>query len=267
MDQENEIKAMWQIIRPYRFFIPLCGIILAAVGLFGQLGSPKLYQAEALVALPKTSGAQPEDPDTALVSAAETRALINLLKNKLRQGNEPGLKSDTLLQKLRLARVDDVRGTGNYFKMTVQSPGSPQATLAVMDRLVGYLNGNQYLKNSYELKRGELEAAVNEAALALERAQKLKDEGGRLVKQRVNMGFNPVELETEMNELQGRHLRLKTRLSLAHDYRYLEPPYARPGPVSPRPWRNFFIFGVLGLLLGLMLALLGHLFRIVSKGA
>ena len=45
MDQENEIKAMWQIIRPYRFFIPLCGIILAAVGLFGQLGSPKLYQS------------------------------------------------------------------------------------------------------------------------------------------------------------------------------------------------------------------------------
>ena len=196
--------------------------------------------------------------------------MINLLKNKLRQGGGPGLKVQTpLFQQLRLARVmvDDVRGTGNYFKMTVQSPGSPQAALAVMDRLVGYLNGSQGLQNSYELKRGELEAAVKEAALALERAQKLQQDGGRLVKQRVNMGFNPVELETEMNELQGRHLRLKTRLSLAHDYRYLEPPYARPGPVSPRPWRNFFIFGVLGLLLGLMLALLGHLFRIVSKGA
>lgn len=245
MDQENEIREMWQIIRPYRFFIPLCGVILAAVGLFGQLGSPKVYQAEALVSVPQIAGNDSRDTGLVFVTVAETRAVSGLLKLRLDKGDDPELAADSVLQRLRLVRIDDVRGSDGYFKMTVRTTGDPRSALAALDRLLKYLNSNGYLMSRYETKKTELEAGLKAADLAL---------GSTL-------------REAELNGLRDRQSSFKAKLALVQNYKYVDRPCVRTGPVSPRPWRNFFLFGFLGLLLGVMLALLGHFFKIVSRGA
>ncbi len=265
-EQDNEMATLWRIIKPHWLLIITCGIILSAIGLFSQMASPKVFQGEVLIALPKVPGANPDNEDTTFVSVPETRAVITQLQNRLRQGDETDLKSDSLLKKLHLVRIDDIRGSGNYFKMTIRSQSEPQAVLATLDRLVSYLNNSQFLMSGYELKRSEMEAGFQDVALAMERATKLKEVGDRLVRQRANVGFNPVELETKMNELQGRYLRLKTQLSLVHNYRYVDPPYVRNSPISPRPWRTFFLYGFLGLILGLMLTMLAHFIRTAVLG-
>ncbi|MDO9026533.1 MAG: hypothetical protein Q7U87_01485, partial [bacterium] len=136
MDQENEIREIWLIIRPYRFFIPLCGLVLAAWGLSGQLGSPKVYQAEALVGLPQIAGNDSRDTGVVFVTVPETRAVAGLLKKRLDQGGEPELAADTVLQRLRLIRIDEVRGSDGYFRMTFRTTGSPGAALAALDRML-----------------------------------------------------------------------------------------------------------------------------------
>lgn len=265
-EQGNEMVILWRIIKSYWLLTIACVIILSAIGLFSLLTSPQIFQGEALIALPKGPGTRPDNEDTTLVSVPETRAVINLLQNRLRQDYETDLKADSLLKRLHLVRIDDVRGSGNYFKMTVQTQSESRAVLATMDRLVSYLNDNPYLMSKYELKRGELEAGFQDVALTLERAARLKELGDRLVRQRINVGFNPVELETKMNELQSRYLRLKTQMLLLHNYRYVAPPYVRAGPISPKPWRTFSLYGFLGLMLGIMLTMLAHFVRTAILG-
>ena len=256
MDNENDIRALWKVFRSYKLLIILGGVVFAAGGLFSQLGSPKVYQCEALVSLPQIAGAGPQDPDTTFVNVPETRAVVNLLWSRLRRGDEAGLRSDPLFQKMRLARIDEVRGSGYYFKMTVQSASDPQSALATMDHLIDHLMGNQYLMGRYEIKRGELETGLLDASQALDRAAKL-------VRERSQPGVNPAELEAQMSELRGRYNKLKAKLSLAHSYQYVDRPYVRANPISPKPVRDFFIFGFLGVLLGITLSLAIHYVRTV----
>ncbi|MBU1355266.1 MAG: hypothetical protein KJ620_01725 [Candidatus Edwardsbacteria bacterium] len=263
MDKENDLMALGKVFKPYRLLIALCGVILAAVGLFSQLALPKVYQGEAWIALPKISGAGSQDEDTILVSVAETRTVINLLRNRLRQADKSDLGSDLLLQKLRLARIDDVRGSDNLFKMIVQSQSDPQSTMATIDCLADYLKNNQYLMSRFEIKKVELETALLDVRLAVDRATKIKEEAVKLIRGRNNLGFNPVELETKMIELRERYNNIKAKLALAHSYQYVDRPYVRKNPISPRPWRNFFVFGFLGLLLGIMLSMMMHFIRTV----
>jgi len=245
MDQENEIKEMWQVIRPYRFFIPLCGIILAAIGLFGQLGSPRVFQAEALVGLPQISGNDSRDTGLVFVTVAETRAVSSLLKLRLDKGDDPELAADSVLQRLRLVRIDDVRGSDGYFKMTVRTTGDSRSALAALGRVLQHLNGNSYLMKRYEAKKAELEAGLKATGVAEDRTAR----------------------ESEVNGLRDRQNTIRAMLALVQNYNYVDRPCVRTAPVSPRPWRSFLIYGFLGLLLGILLALLGHFFKIVSQGA
>ena len=261
-DKENDMMTLVKVFYPYRWLIAGCGMIFAAAGLFINLTSPKIYQGEAVIALPKISGTE-NDASALFVSVPETRAVINLLWDRLRKGDETGLKSDPLLQKLRLVRIDDVRGSDNYFKMTVQSENDAPSTLAAIDHLTDYLKNNQYLMSRYEIKKAELEAGLQDAGLAAERAARVKDQAVKLIGTRNNVGFNPVELETKMNELTGRYNIFKAKLSLAHSYQYVDRPYVRTNPISPRPWRNFIVFGFLGLLLGIMASIMINFFRTV----
>jgi LPS O-antigen subunit length determinant protein (WzzB/FepE family) len=263
MDKENDIVALLKVLNSYRLLILLCLAVFAAGGLLSQLAAPKVYQAEALVSLPIIASTESREEDTTTVTVAETRALVNLFWNRLRRGNETGLGSDTLLQKMTLVRVDDVRGSGRYLKLIVQSASDPQSALATMDHLVDYLKNNQFLTGRYEIKKAELDSGLKDAGLALERAAKVKEETAKLIRERNNLGVNPVELETKMSELRGRYNNLKTRLALAQNYQYVDRPYVRTDPVSPRPWRDFFLFGFLGLLLGVMLSILVHFIRTV----
>lgn len=241
MDQENEIRAMWQIVRPYRFLIPLCGLVLAAWGLLGQLGLPAVYQAEALVALPQIAGNDSRDTGLVFVTVPETRAVAGLLKKRMDQGGEPELATDTVLQRLRLILIDEVRGSDGYFRMTVQTIGSSGSALAALDRMLYYLNGNSYLMKRYRAKINELEAGLEAAGQAMKGKAGAEELAGQMERQN----------------------NLRARLALVQNYVYVDHPLAGKEPVSPKPWRNFFLFGFLGLLLGLMLALLGNLVRTV----
>lgn len=263
MENNNDIRSLVKVFNSYRLLIVLCGIVFAAIGLFSNLSLPKVYQGEAVVSLPKIAGADPKNENMGFVNVPETRAVINLFMDRLRRGSEAGFRSDSFIQKLRLVRIDDIRGSDNYFKMIVQAENDPKTTLAAMDHMLAYLQNNQYLMSRYEIKKAELEADLLDASLAAERADKVREEAVKLVRGRNNVGFNPVNLETEMNELRGRYNNFKTKLALAHSYQYVDWPYVRKNPVSPRPWKNLFIFGFLGLLLGIMTAMMIHFVRTV----
>jgi uncharacterized protein involved in exopolysaccharide biosynthesis len=243
MDQENEIREMWRIIRPYRFFIPLCGIVMASIGLFGQLGSPKVFQAEALVGLPQIAGNDSRDTGLVFVTVAETRAVTALLKLRLDRGDDQELAADSALQRLRLVRIDEVRGSDGYFKMTVRTTGDSRSALAALDRMLSYLNGNSYLMKRHQAKIKELEAGLLSAGQALKGKAGAEELAGQMERQNS----------------------LRSRLALVQNYVYVDRPWVGKEPVSPKPWRNFFLFGFLGLLLGVMLALLGHLVRTIIK--
>lgn len=263
INKDNDMMALWKVFYPYRLLIALCGVVFASAGLFINLASPRVYQCEGVISLPKITGTGSKDAGTMFINVPETRAVINLLLDRLRKGDETGLRSDPLMQKLRLARIDDVRGSESYFKMIVQSESDPQSTLATMAHLVDYLKNNQYLMRRYEIKRAELEAGLKDAILAVDRAAKVKEEAYKLIRAGNNVGFNPVELETKMNELRGRYNNFKAKNSLAHSYQFVDQPYVRTRPVSPRPWRGFYIFGFLGLLLGILLSMMMHFVRTV----
>jgi LPS O-antigen subunit length determinant protein (WzzB/FepE family) len=97
----------------------------------------------------------------------------------------------------------------------------------------------------YEAKKSELEAELKATGPATDRTAR----------------------EAELSGLRDRQNAIRAKLALVQNYGYVDKPCVRTDPVSPRPWRNFWIFGFLGLLGGVMLALLGHFIKTVYRGA
>ncbi|MDO9391639.1 MAG: hypothetical protein Q7U71_07695, partial [bacterium] len=236
MKKNNDIGSLVRVFNAYRLLIVLCGVVFAAVGLFKSLTSPRLYQCDAVISLPeigdKIVSTDAKGTVYGLVNVSETRAMLDLSWDRGYKKGEADISSDTLMKRLQRVRVSDIQGSNTFFKMSVQVYNNPQSSPAIMDRLIEYLNNNQYVKNRYEMERRELEKNVQDLQLTLDQAVNDKNEAIKLLKLRNPVGFNPVELESKVMEVKKQYNSAVKRLSLVHNYQYVDRPYVKKNPVS-----------------------------------
>jgi LPS O-antigen subunit length determinant protein (WzzB/FepE family) len=277
MDNPNdrELKDLWQqVFRGWRI-IGSAMILAALAGLMVSLTSPKIYQAEALAAVPEsgklaaisseskgtlfvlvnvggTSPLKSKPTTVSLVNIPETKAMINQLWDRIKSG-PPGTMfppGDAAI--IEGIRCEEIRGSENIFRLVVQTrqPGPP-AEKALLGA-IAHLNDNLFIKQKIEEERKSLDQSIRDTEENLQKALLIREGLQRSGSFRQNPNFNPAELETSINDFKVKINNLRNSLENLTGYRIIGKPVAGTDPIRPKVLSTVLMSLALGLMLGLL---------------
>jgi len=240
MNRPSEIglAELWRIIRLRRLFILIIAAAFGLAALAVNLASPRLYQSQSLVALPQVIKYS-RDKDytkvaTTLMTTAETRALAEFF------GRDGGADA-ALLGKLAGVSLDEVRGSNNYFRMTVTVRNDPQAAVALSQKIIGYLQERPAVTQGVDAERRELEDYLRQTDEAITGSRRGPGGGA------------------DGDRLRETRFLLQATLAQVHSYRFINEPALDPRPVGPRTGLSTALYALLGMMLGIAGALLQYL--------
>ncbi|MBU0971299.1 MAG: hypothetical protein KKC20_11670 [Proteobacteria bacterium] len=277
MDNPNdrELKDLWQqVFRGWKI-IGSFMILSALAGLIFSLTSPKIYQAEALVAVPESSklvaisseskgtlfvlvnvgGTSPlkSKPTTvSLVNIPETKAMINQLWDRIKSG-PPGIMfpgGDAAI--IEGIRCEEIKGSENIFKLIVQTRQQGQPAEKALLGAIAYLNDNQFINQKIEEERESLDQSIKDTEENLQKTLLIRDGLQRSGSFRQNPNFNPAELEASINDFKVKINNLRNSLANLTGYRIIDSPAAGLKPIKPKFLSNILMSIALGLMLGLL---------------
>ena len=277
MDNPNdrELKDLWQqVFRGWKI-IGSFMILSALVGLIFSLTSPKIYQAEALVAVPESSklvaisseskgtlfvlvnvgGTSPlkSKPTTvSLVNIPETKAMINLLWDNIQSGPPKEMFPGGDAAIIEGIRCEEIKGSENIFKLIVQTRQQGQPADKALLGAIAYLNGNQFIKQKIDEELKSLNQSIRDTEENLQKTLILRDGLQRSGSFRQNPNFNPAELEASINDFKVKINNLRNSLANLTGYRIIEKPAAGLNPIKPKFLSNILMSIALGLMLGLL---------------
>lgn len=245
--QNDEINLidLWRIIVKRRYFIigfPLGFAILAFVV---SLLLPKVYEGEAILAIPMGQS-------NPIMSNLETEAIVNVLlkeiKKEINDGSPVDLLDNALAKTIIDIKIESISNSDSKIKIVVQVKGEHQKGYEVLNKVLDYLQTNSYVLNRFKNVRASIQLKRDETKSALGRAIKIRDETLRLMLTKTPVGFNPVELETKINDLNSKIIELDTDLTVMKGYEFVTNPFVYKKPVKPKVVVNVIISAIFGFL-------------------
>lgn len=238
------LQAIWK----RRHLIVAVSLVSALLSLGFFLNQPKIYEGEAVIALP-TGGSTSET----IISAPETKALVNILIKNIKRGAVDGSDKETL-KKIVDIKIDQIRGSNNELSVIVQVKDDPKKIVDICNKIMEYLKNNDYVKDKLNLEKVAVVSNLSETNKAIIMATKTRDEAIRLMSTRNPVGFNPVDIDIKLNDLKTKAIFLDKTLSLLKGYEFVSAPHFYNKPIGPRTLFYTLIAGIVGCLLGVLLA-------------
>lgn len=248
-DDEINLFEIWQVVWKRRYMIITITMISAVLALLVSLQLSKIYEGEAIVALPR-GGAD----NKAIVSLDETRAITGTLLKEIKRGNPFDSFDSNLIRLIADIKFDQIKESDSKVKVVVQVKDEPRRAEEVLIKMVEYLRENAYVTKRLDIEKAAIEANLTEIRKAVERATRTRDEAIRLISTRNPVGFNPVELDVKVNDLGTKMIGLETSLSMLKGYEFVMTPHAYDKPIKPRVAVNTLIAGIVGLFAGVLLS-------------
>lgn len=242
-DDEINMVDLWRVIWKRKNLIIAVTLSFAVLALAVSLKMPKVYEGEAVVALPKVG-----------IGLVETKTIADALLKEVKRGNPVGGFDDTLIKKISDVKIEQIKGSESQFKIVVQIKKEPHVAYEVFNKMMAYLQGNEYVRRRLDIERTGIEANIAETRHTIEMAEKTRNEAVRLISTRNPVGFNPVDLDVRIGDLRGRLIGLETSLSLLKSYEFISGPYVYKNKAKPKVKLITLIAGIAGSFVGIMLA-------------
>lgn len=242
--QEDEINLLdlWKVIVKRRNLIILITLVSAIIAAAFSLSLPKVYEGEAIVALPKVG-----------ITFDETKAITNFLVQEVKKGNPIDSIDESVIKRIDNITIDQIMGSANQFKIVARTKNDPKYAPEVINKIVEYLNRNEYVRSRINNDRKAIEANIFETKNTIGNAEKTRSEAIRLISTR-NPGFNPVDMDVRLNELGAKIIGLEASLSQLKGYEFVNGPFVYKNKVKPKNTLNILIAGMVGLFAGLLLS-------------
>jgi LPS O-antigen subunit length determinant protein (WzzB/FepE family) len=236
--QDSEINPMdlWKVIWKRKNLIIAVTLSFAIPALTMSLISPKVYEGQAVVALPKVG-----------IGFVETKTIADAMLKEIKRGNPIGGFEETLIKKISDIKIEQIKGSDSQFRMVVQIKSEPDVAYEVFNKMMAYLQGNEYVKKRIDIEKKAIERNISETRQITETAEKTRNEAMRLMSTRNYMGFNPVDMHVSISELKADLTVLEKKLSLLNSYEFISGPYIYKNKVKPKVTFNTLIAGMVGL--------------------
>lgn len=249
--QEDEINLLdlWRVIIKRRYLIIALFFLSSVLALIISVRLPEIFEGEAIVALPRGSSG-------VLVNTVETKAVIDMVLKEIKKGNPIGNFNKELINSIADVRVDQVKGSDYQLKVIVQIKKEPEKAYEVYDKVIKYLQTNEYIAKRINIEKAAMETNLAETRNAVEKAVHTRDETLRLIATRNPVGFNPVDLDVRIAELQTKVIGFETGLSNIRNYEYVNGPYIYKNKIKPNIRLNTLIAGIAALFTSFLLVFL-----------
>lgn len=200
------------------------------IGIVDQWIKPRIYYCESLIILPETGNSQLRSDAVGVVAgiinATETQKLVEYYWAELKNPKGNRFFNSMQQQLIKGIWVENIVGSNNCFKLVVKTAADPNLALQVSSTTIEYLRENPYVKSCYDGEQRTLERAIDEVDQSIKLAQAIRDEFIKLARIRGMLGFNPVDLEVRIYELNARRNKLLNDQSRMHSYKFIQPPVA-----------------------------------------
>lgn len=247
MNDEIYLIDILQAIWKRRYLIIAVSLVSALLSLVFFLNQPKIYEGEAVIALP-TGGSTSET----IISAPETKALVNIFINDIKKNADTNRFETELLRNIVDIKVDQVKGSNNELSLIVKVKSDPKKVIDVCNKIIENLRNNDYVKRKFNFEKVALETNFSETNKAIIMATKTRDEAMRLMSTRNPIGFNPIGLDIGLNELKTKAIILEKNISLSNGYEFISGPNFYNKPIGPRTISYTLIAGIGGFLFGVL---------------
>lgn len=265
--QEFTVNDLTRLISMKRYIIIGTAVIFSAAALVVGLVSPKVYQAEAIIALPETprNGINADFSGFAVDSKGNVKALINILETKNLVGlywkQIKGSESDSAAIKslspyVKAITIEEIRGSNAQFRMVIYAERKPTIGLLAIEAVMTHLRHNEYVSQKYESEKVNLLTALNELQRSIDSSIAIREKVFRQLQSKTIIGFNPIEMESKISDLRLKYYEMQIDLALFHGFEYVTPPYVTEKPIKPRILFNTVAAGLAGLILSLFAVLL-----------
>jgi hypothetical protein len=256
MTQKMSSDDMPFILNKHRTPIIITVCLFLLVGIVNQWVKPKIYYCESLIILPETGNSQLRSDAVGVVAgiinATETQRLVEYYWAELKKPTGSGKPNSSQQSLLRGIWVENIVGSNNCFKLIVKTVSDPQLALQVSKSTVEYLRENPYVKSCYEGEQKALNRAIEESDQSIKRSQDIRDEFLKLARSRGMLGFNPVDLEVRVYELNAKKNKLLNDKSRMHSYEFIQPPVAAIEKNIILTMAKLFAWLMIGAVVGLL---------------
>lgn len=267
VDQKFTLDELKGLLFVKRYIIIGVAVIFSVVALFVGLVSPKVYQAEAIIALPETpkngiyadfSGFSSDAKGNvkALINVLETKNLVGLYWKQRKGGPNDSTGSRSIFPYVKTVIIEEIRGSNAQFRLVVYVEKNPGSGLTAIETVMNHLRNNDYVHRKYETERVNLLTALNGLQRSIDSSTAIREKVLRQLPGKTIIGFNPIEMESKLSELRLKYYEMQTNLALFHGYEYVMPPYVTEKPIKPRILLNTIIAGLAGLFLSLLVVFL-----------
>lgn len=254
-DDEINLMDLWKVVVKRRNIIIFITLLSAGLAIAVSLKMSKVYEGEAVLALPRVANNSNNSNNFMLVAnVEETKAIVDALLREVKNGNPFGGFDKELVKKVADIKIMQIKGSESQLKVVVKIKDDPQGAYEVYSKIMTYLNGNEYIKGKINSGRVALESNLSEAKSAVEKAGRMREEALHLIATKNNVGFNPLEIDVKINDLKTRVIGLETSLSMIKGYEFVSGPYVYKNKVKPKIALNILIAGMVGLFAGMLLA-------------
>jgi uncharacterized protein involved in exopolysaccharide biosynthesis len=251
-DQLEEINLYdyYKVIVKRKNIIIFITLIATILSFIISYFSPKIYESQSVVRISSVSTLSSNEDAAPLVVVSEAKLIIEDLKQRLKQRNFEKFDGDINKQIVDL-NILDIGSLGNSFKLVVQTKTNPKLAVEVSNKTLSYLQNNDFIKSEINKERTILTNKISKTKETLEKAIKIKNNSIALLESRNPVGFNPVDLEARINDLENQIVGLEERLKDFKSFEFISKPYASTKSVKPKILLNTILGFIVSLFLGI----------------
>lgn len=265
LEKEYTFDDLLKLILVKRYMVLGTVIVFSAVAMVVSLISPKVYQAEAVVKLPETpkNGIYPDSKGNikALINVMETKNLVSQYWKHISDGTTDTIIGKQLIPYLRSIVIEDIKGSTSQFRLVVQVEQNQANGLMAISAVMDHLRNNKYINQRYESEKTNMQNAAAQLKMSIDGVPKLRENALRQIQSKTTVGFNPIEIESEISDLHLKYNELLTDLALFHNYEYVIPPYCSSTPVKPSVVITVLMSAIVGAAVSLITIILQHLIK------
>lgn len=229
--EEINLYDYYKIIVKRKNIIILIVLIASILSFAISYLSPKVYESESIIRVPLIADSEANTP---LISISEVKLLIENLEQSLKQRNFEKFDGGVNRQVIDL-KIFNIESSENSFKLVVQTKTNSRMAVEASNKTVSYLQDNDFVKSKINKEKKILTNKLSKTKTTLEKAIKIKNDSIALLESRNPVGFNPVDLQVEINSLENQIIDLEEELESLKGFEFINKPYASSKPVKPKP--------------------------------
>lgn len=208
---------------------------------------PSSYQGEALLGFVKT--------DRPVVDVPETKKLVEISINKWKNGEPPRGFDIDLAKKIENVYVYEIPAALSQIKITIRAKGEVSDLQKIFDGLKMKMGLSDYAVTRIDFYSNKYLTQIKELQVMLKEAIETKQKTWLLMNQTQNISVDPLSLDASINDLKMKILKEQSSLLELQNYHYDSGPHITPYSTDTKMRLFIVIFGIIGFLTGLFIAL------------